>query len=54
MDCTKKLLDTTTNNKEYRMAQGKYLVGFETAWIDKRPYRDWKLYRKTQYKPIKP
>jgi hypothetical protein len=47
----KKLLKTTTNNKEYKAAQGKYTWVW-TVWIDRKAFRNWKLYRKTQYKPV--
>jgi len=48
----KNVLDNTTDNKEYKAAQGKYEWEW-TVWIDRKPFRNWKLYRKTQYKPLK-
>jgi len=45
----KRLRQTARTNKEYNAGVGKY----EWDWtdvIDRKPYRNWKLYRKTQYK----
>ena len=51
-DGNKKLRKTTTNSREYNIASGKESWEW-TGWIDRKPYRNWKLYRKTQYKENK-
>lgn len=48
-----KLMATTTNSREYKVAQGRYGFCHETKIISRRPYKNWKLARKTQYKTIK-
>lgn len=52
MYSNKELLETTTNNKEYKAASGKYEWVW-TQWINTKPYRNWKLYRTSQYKTKK-
>ncbi len=37
-------------NKEYNISVDKYEMWADTCWIDRKPYRNWKLYRKTQYR----
>lgn len=50
MFANKKLRATTTNSKEYKMASGHYQFEW-TQLLSRQPFKNWKLYRKTQYKP---
>jgi hypothetical protein len=43
----KRIRKTTTNNKEYKAASGNYEYVF-TDLIDRKSFRNWKLYRKSQ------
>jgi len=52
MRSNKKLKQTTADSKEYKVYSGKYDLMFETCPIDRKPYRNWKLYRTKQHKNI--
>ena len=50
MRTNKKRTRIATTNKEYNIGRDKYEMWAVTCWIDRKPFRSWKLYRKNQYK----
>lgn len=45
----KKLKNNSTTNKEYNVGAGKYYWDW-TVIISRKEFKNWKLYRKNQYK----